>query len=103
MRRILVERARRKRRLRHGGGQQQVEFLEAELGVEKNDERVLQVHEALAELAAQDPQEAEVVKLRFFVGLEHAEIARILGMSERTAKRYWAHAKAWLYQRIREG
>ncbi len=102
MRRILVERARRKRRLRHGGGQHRVEWPDAGIAAPGDEERVLQVHEALAELAAQDPKEAEVVKLRFFVGLEHAEIARILGTSERTIKRYWAHAKAWLYRRIQE-
>jgi RNA polymerase sigma factor (sigma-70 family) len=60
------------------------------------------VHDALDQLAAEDPLEAEIVKLRFFSGLKHDETARLLGVSEKTVRRYWTHAKAWLYARIRQ-
>ena len=103
MRRILVERARSRQRLRHGGGQQRVEFNEEDLPVGADaDEKVLLVHDALDQLAAEDPLEAEIVKLRFFSGLKHDETARLLGVSEKTVRRYWTHAKAWLYARIRQ-
>ncbi len=100
MRRILVENARRKRRLRHGGGQQRVELDETNVPAETDDDKLLQVNEALEELAAQDPVQAEIVKLRFFVGLKNGEIAGVLNISEKTVQRYWAHAKAWLYERM---
>jgi len=61
---------------------------------------VLQIHEALDELAALAPEKAEVVKLRFFVGLEESEIAEVTGVSLRTVERHWAYAKAWLFDRI---
>jgi RNA polymerase sigma factor (TIGR02999 family) len=101
MRRILVENARRKRRLRHGAGQERVPLDEVEVGAETPDERLLEVNDALDTLAREDPLEAEVVKLRFFVGLNHRDIAQALDLSEKTVQRYWAHAKASLYQHIR--
>ena len=101
MRRILVENARRKHRLRHGGGQQRVDLEEADPPAETGDDRLLQVNDAMAELTAVDPVQAEVVKLRFFVGLNNDEIASVLHISEKTVRHYWAHAKAWLFQRIR--
>lgn len=101
MRRVLVESARRKKRLRHGGGQERVDLEAADLPVSLQDDNVLRVDEALAELAAIDPDQAQVVKLRFFAGLGNAEAAAVLGVSEKTVQRYWTHAKAWLYQRIR--
>lgn len=101
MRRILVENARRRQRLRHGGGQQRVGLDEADIPAGTEDEKVLQVNEALEELAALDPVEAEVVKLRFFVGLKNGEAASVLNISEKTVQRYWTHAKAWLYERMR--
>ena len=100
MRRILVENARRKQRRRHGGGQQRVEWNEADVPVGVGDDTFLLVHEALDELAAEDAVQAEVVKLRFFVGMSNDEAARALGVSEKTVRRYWTHAKAWLYERI---
>ncbi len=103
MRRILVERARRKLARKHGGDQIRVDFDGLEIPAEINPEKLLCVHQALDELAAESPVQAEVVKLRFFVGMSHAEIASILDVSEKTVKRYWAHAKAWLYQKIRKG
>ena len=67
-----------------------------------NDDLVLQVHEALERLAAEDPEKAQVVKLRFFVGLENAEVATLLGVSEKTVQRHWAFAKAWLTRAMQE-
>ena len=100
MRRILVENARRKRRLRHGGGQQRVGLEEADLVAEPEEDKVLQVNEALDDLAREDPIQAQVVKLRFFAGLKNEEVAEALGVSTKTVQRYWTHAKSWLYQRI---
>jgi RNA polymerase sigma factor (TIGR02999 family) len=99
MRRILVEKARRKRRLRHGGGLQRVD-LEDVVVATAEDETLLQVHDVVDELAREDPFQAEVVKLRFFVGLTNNEAANALGVSEKTVLRYWAHAKVWLYDRL---
>jgi RNA polymerase sigma factor (TIGR02999 family) len=102
MRRILVDKARRKRTERHGGGQQRVEMPEI-IGsaVRDNDDRVLVVNEALEKFAALDPQKAELVKLRYFVGMTIEQAAEALGLSERTAKRYWAFARAWLHEEIK--
>jgi len=68
--------------------------------VEADEETLLQVNEALEKLAAQDPQSAELVKLRFFVGLDYSEAAEALGLSQRTAKRCWTFARAWLYREL---
>ncbi|PYM15156.1 MAG: RNA polymerase subunit sigma, partial [Verrucomicrobia bacterium] len=100
MRRILIDRARRKRALRHGGGQQRVELGEADLPLASEDDQLLAVNDALDKLAAQHPVEAEVVKLRYFVGMTNQEAAEALGISARTAKYYWTHARAWLYHAI---
>jgi len=100
MRHLLIERARRKLRARHGGGMEHVNPDEMEIAAPADDERLLQIHEALDELAATAPEKAEVVKLRFFAGLEETEIAEVLGVSLRTVERYWAFAKAWLFARI---
>ncbi len=101
MRRILVERARRRGRLRHGGGQERVAWEESAIAAPADDDRILLVSEALAVLEAQDPLQGQVVKLRFFVGLSEGEVARAMGVSEKTVQRYWVHAKAWLYEQIR--
>ena len=100
MRRILIDRARRRQAVRHGGGQQRVELEQVELPFPGEDDQLLAVNEALEQLAAAHPQEAELVKLRYFVGLTHEEVADALGISVRTAKSYWAHARAWLFQEI---
>ena len=100
MRRILIDRARQKRAARHGGGQQRVELEQVELPFPGDDDQLLAVNEALDHLAAGHPIEAEVVKLRYFVGLTHDEVAEALGISVRTAKYYWAHARAWLFHEI---
>jgi RNA polymerase sigma factor (TIGR02999 family) len=100
MRRILIESARRKQAVRHGGGQQRVDIQELNLAVETKDDELLAVDEALDTFATEDPQQAELVKLRYFVGLTLQEAAEILGISVPTAKRWWTFARAWLYQEI---
>jgi len=101
MRRILTDNARRKLRQRHGGGQQRVELEDCAAAATAEDDQVLAVDDALEKFAALDPQRAELVKLRYFVGLTIAEAAEVLGISEPTAKRYWAFARAWLHEEIR--
>ncbi len=102
MRRILIDNARRKRAIRHGGDLHRVDMDDIQLpaAVQSEDE-LMAVHEALDELASLDPRKAELVKLRFFVGLSFAEAAEVLGISEITAKRDWAFARAWLYQKTK--
>lgn len=101
MRRILVDRARRKRRVRHGGGHQRVELDAAEIPIETPPGDLLALDEALDQLASEDPQKAELVKLRFFAGLGEQEAAELLGISRATAARHWAYARAWLFDRLR--
>jgi RNA polymerase sigma factor (TIGR02999 family) len=96
MRRILVERARRKGRIRHGGRLRRADLLDAEVAAPTDDEQILHLDEALGRLAAARPQAAELVKLRFFGGLTLEEVAPILGLSPRTSRRLWAFARAWL-------
>jgi RNA polymerase sigma factor (TIGR02999 family) len=101
MRRILVENARRKLRLKRGGGREHVELDESVIEAPADDEKVVQVHEALDALAVEDAQKAEIVKLRFFVGLKHDEIAALLGVNEKTVRRHWEVAKVRLFQSIK--
>ena len=104
MRRILIDGARRKRCVRHGGELERVDLAAVQVPAPVPDEdELLAVHEALDELAELDSRKAELVKLRFFVGLTFAEAAEVLGISEVTAKRDWAFARAWLYRRTRGG
>jgi RNA polymerase sigma factor (TIGR02999 family) len=103
MRRILVDNARRRRSLKRGGGRQRVDLPSLQSAAREPDDDVLAVDEALSRLAAQDPVKAELVKLRYFAGHTGAEAARLLGISEATADRYWAYARAWLHQEIRGG
>ena len=101
MRRILIDNARRKRAVRHGGGQQRVNVEQGELAFAIDDEQLLAVNEALDKLAAESKLEAELVKLRYFVGLTLEEAAQVLGISARTADNYWAHARAWLFHELK--
>src|ERR1035441_2794316 len=101
MRRILVDNARRKRAQRHGGGQQRLELLDLAAPSAPNDDQLLAVNDALDKFAALDPQKAELVKLRYFVGMTIEETSEALGISKATAKRHWDYAKAWLYEEIR--
>jgi RNA polymerase sigma factor (TIGR02999 family) len=96
MRRILVEQARRKGRIRHGGGLRRVDLHDAAMATPAEDEQVLLLDEALTRLAAARPQAAELVQLRFFSGLTVEEAATMLGLSPRTARRLWVFARAWL-------
>jgi len=101
MRRILIEKARRRQRISHGGDQERVDFDQIEIAAPEDDERLLAVHDCLDKLAQEDSVKADVVKLRFFVGLSERETAEALGISERTVERHWAYAKVWLLQAIR--
>ena len=104
MRRILVERARRKLALRHGGGLERLDVDEIEIaGPTEKDDELLAVDEALEKFTAEDREKAELVKLRYFVGLTIEEAAEILGISPPTAKRHWTFARAWLYAEIKAG
>jgi RNA polymerase sigma factor (TIGR02999 family) len=101
MRRILIERARRRAAIKRGGDVERCELDEMEIAAPvSNDDLLLAVHEALDRFAARDPQKAELVKLRFFAGLTIMEAATLLGLSERTAKRHWAFARARLADAI---
>jgi len=101
MRRILVEKARRKHRLKHGGDLRRVTLMDVDVAQNAPDVQLVAVDEALDRLATLDPLGAELVKLRFFVGLPNIEAARLLGISERTAKRPWAYARAWLHEELK--
>ena len=101
MRRILIDKARHKRAVRHGGDQQRVDLEDLEVAAIADDDEILAVHDAIDKLAAQNKVEAEVVKLRYFVGMTIDEAAQVLGISVRTADNYWAHARAWLYRAIK--
>jgi RNA polymerase sigma factor (TIGR02999 family) len=100
MRRILIDRARRRQTQRHGGGQQRMDVEEIEIPAPAPDEELLAVNDALNDLAAIDAQKAELVKLRYFAGLNLEEAARALNISESTAKRWWSYSRAWLFNAI---
>ena len=100
MRRILIDRARRKRAARHGGLQQRVDIRDVDLASPSDDDQLLAVNDALDKLAAQHNVEAELVKLRYYVGMTNEEAAEVLGIAPRTAKYYWNHARAWLFREI---
>ena len=101
MRRILVEHARRKSAIRHGGGKERVDIEGLELAEALPDERVLLIDEALAQLEKEYPERAQVVVLKYFGGMTNCEVAETLGTSERTVSRHWLCAKTWLSRKIR--
>ena len=103
MRRILIDRARKKNRPKHGGDLRKTEFDDLEITAGADDELLVEVNELLDRLAEEDPPKAEVVKLKFFIGLSNAEAAEVLGVSEKTVGRHWRFAKAWLYDAIKRG
>lgn len=103
MRRILIENARRKRALRHGGGQARLDINEIEIAATGKDDELLAVSDALEKFAARDEQKAELVKLRYFVGLTTQEAAEVLGISVPTADRWWNFSRAWLFEEIERG
>jgi RNA polymerase sigma factor (TIGR02999 family) len=100
MRRILIENARRKQRRKHGGDRQRIDLDDADITIEGPSTDLIALDEALAKLADEDRVVADLVKMRYFAGLTLAQAAEILGVSRRTADRYWAYARAWLYQEI---
>jgi RNA polymerase sigma factor (TIGR02999 family) len=101
MRRILIDRARRKLAVRHGGDLTRVEFDEQELPAPDADRQLLAVHEALDSLAKEHPVQAEVVKLRYFVGMTNEETAQALNISVATVKNYWTFARIWIFNEIK--
>ena len=103
MRRILIDRARKRHARRHGGGQQRVapEALEAVPDGRRDDDQLLAINEALERFSAEEPQKAELVKLRYFVGLTLEEAARTMGIPEGTAKRWWMYSRARLYRELK--
>ena len=103
MRRILVDSARRKQRMQHGGQRTRIDFDEANLAVQPQSDDLLALHEALQKLAEMDPRKAELVKLRYFAGLTIPQAAAVLGIAPATAERYWAYARAWLHQELTRG
>jgi RNA polymerase sigma factor (TIGR02999 family) len=103
MRRILVDRARRQQCVRHGGRLERVDLEAVEIIAPEDDERLLQIHEALDEFARAEPKKAEIVKLRFFVGMSGRDVAEVLNLTERTVERHWAYAKVWILRAIQEG
>lgn len=100
MRRILIESARRKRALRHGGNQQRLDIDKLEIAAPTPDEELLAISDALEKFSTLDEDKAKLVKLRYFAGLTIEEAASILGISRATAKRWWTYARAWLYQQV---
>ncbi len=102
MRRILIDRARQKRRVRHGGGRARVPLSDVEAADEADADELLALDEALDRLATSDPAKAELVQLRYFAGLSEADAAEALGISRATASRYWAYARAWLINALDE-
>jgi RNA polymerase sigma factor (TIGR02999 family) len=100
MRRILVENARRKKRLKRGGNRQRIELREADLGTEETLDDILTVNEALDKLSIEEPSVADLVKLRYFAGLTIDQVAEIQGISRRSVIDHWAYARSWLTREI---
>ncbi len=103
MRRILIERARQKSRLKHGGDHARLNIDDLDLAGTSPDDKVLLVDEALVHLKVEDPELERIVVLKFFAGLSNEEIAETLGISKRTLDRQWAYARAWLFRKISDG
>ena len=102
MRRILIERARQKAAVKRGSGWERVNLEKVDIASDANSDTILFVNEALEKLQSEDPKAAELIKLRFFGGLTLEESGEVLGFSERTAKRCWAFARAWLYAEMQQ-
>ena len=102
MRRILIDSARRKQRLKRGGDPQKVQLEDTELTIQGPSDDLMALDEALVELGQIDKVKADLVKLRYFAGLTLVQAANMLNLPERTARRHWTHARAWLYRRITE-
>jgi len=103
MRRILIDNARRKQRLKRGGAQQKISFEDVEPAVAEPAEDIVALDDALEKLALEDPAKANLVKLRYFAGMTVQQAAEILGISQATAERYWSYARVWLLYEIKKG
>jgi RNA polymerase sigma factor (TIGR02999 family) len=103
MRRILIERARHKQRIVHGGGRQRQELHPDLAAAPEDDDDLLALDDALARLAERDPAKARLVELRYFAGLTGDQAAQVLGISPKTADRYWAYARAWIRRDMEAG
>jgi RNA polymerase sigma factor (TIGR02999 family) len=103
MRRILIDNARRKSALKHGGGQERLNIDDLELGASLPDEKVLMVNAALEQLEQDHPERAKIVILKYFGGMTNEEIGKTLGVSERTVYRHWLCAKVWLFDKLSAG
>src|SRR5678816_697680 len=101
MRRILIDHALRKATGKRGGGWERLDLDKVEIAADADDDTLLLVNESLEKLAKERPAAAEIVKLRFFAGLTLEQAGQVLGFTERTAKRHWAFARAWLYDAIK--
>src|SRR6185503_6561147 len=102
MRRLLIDRARKRHAEKRGGGAEHVNLDDVDIAVNASDETLLRVDECVEKLAQEDRACAELVRLRFYVGMKNEEAAEVLGISERTAKRYWTFARAWLFDALGE-
>jgi len=102
MRRIILDRARAKRRLKRGGGGRRIDLDLCQIADDTPDDYLIELDEALERLEADDPLSARLVKLRFFAGLGQGDAADVMGLPRRTADRHWAFARAWLYERLRQ-
>src|SRR5262245_37833650 len=102
MRRILVNRARDKNRLKRGGDRRRIDLDQIEIALDTRDEELIALDESLTQLAIEDPEAARLVNLRFFAGLTLKDAAASLGVAQRTAERQWSYARAWLYARLRQ-
>ncbi|MGA2247205.1 MAG: ECF-type sigma factor [Verrucomicrobiota bacterium] len=102
MRRILVEHARKKARLKYGGGQQRLNVEDLDLADSTPDDKILLVDDALELLEQTNPDRTRVVVMKFFAGMTNKEVADALGIGERSVDRHWVCAKAWLYQRLQD-
>ena len=103
MRRILIDNARHKKSLKHGGGRRIANLDDAEAAIEEPSEDIIALDEALEKLAVEDPVKADLVKLRYFAGLTIEQAAEILGISRATADRYWSYARVWLFHETNKG
>jgi RNA polymerase sigma factor (TIGR02999 family) len=100
MRRILIDRARRKQTERHGGGFQRIDFESFSAAAPMADDQLLAVNEALDKLSIEHPVQADLVKLRYFAGMTNEEVSQVLGISLSTVKNYWTFSRAWLLNEI---
>ncbi len=103
MRRILIENARRKQRLKRGGGHEKVNLDDVDLAAAEPSEDIIALDEALERLSLEDPKKATLVKLRYFAGLTTKQAAKMLGISQATAERYWSYARVWLFHEVKKG